>query len=105
MQVGFNAGNGTQAYEYKPYSQNMVIRDLANRGWGNGFPGRHIFRIDEQILIGSCNKDIGAYKCWVSVSTTEFVIGIATYLHFDRCCSAAADICARVGQHVGRSSG
>ncbi|XP_017848444.1 protein mesh isoform X1 [Drosophila busckii] len=58
--VGFNAGNGTQAYEYKPYSQNMVIRDLANRGWGNGFPGRHIFRIDEQILIGSCNKDIDA---------------------------------------------
>ncbi|XP_030370476.1 protein mesh isoform X2 [Scaptodrosophila lebanonensis] len=58
--VGFNAGNGTQAYEYNPYSQNMVIRDLANRGWANGFPGRHIFRIDEQILIGSCNKDIDA---------------------------------------------
>ncbi|KPU80188.1 uncharacterized protein Dana_GF16595, isoform C [Drosophila ananassae] len=58
--VGFNAGNGTQAYEYKPYSQNMVIRDLANRGWANGFPGRHIFRVDEQILIGSCNKDIDA---------------------------------------------
>ncbi|EDV90809.1 protein mesh isoform X2 [Drosophila grimshawi] len=58
--VGFNAGNGTQAYEYKPYSQNMVIRDLVNRGWANGFPGRHIFRIDEQILIGSCNKDIDA---------------------------------------------
>lgn len=59
FQVGFNAGNGTQAYEYKPYSQNMVIRDLAIRGWANGFPGRHIFRVDEQILIGSCNKDIG----------------------------------------------
>lgn len=61
FQVGFNAGNGTQAYEYKPYSQNMVIRDLANRGWANGFPGRHIFRVDEQILIGSCNKDIGMF--------------------------------------------
>ncbi|XP_073816077.1 sushi domain containing 2 mesh isoform X4 [Musca autumnalis] len=58
--VGFNAGNGTRSYEYKPYSQNMVIRDLTGRGWGNGFPGRHIFRLDEQILIGSCNKDIDA---------------------------------------------
>lgn len=37
----------------------MVLRDLTGRGWGNGFPGRHIFRIDERILIGSCNKDIG----------------------------------------------
>uniref|UniRef100_T1PHE4 AMOP domain protein n=1 Tax=Musca domestica TaxID=7370 RepID=T1PHE4_MUSDO len=58
--VGFNAGNGTRSYEYKPYSQNMVIRDLTGRGWGNGFPGRHIFRLDEEILIGSCNKDIDA---------------------------------------------
>lgn len=61
LQVGFNAGNGTRSYEYTPYSQQMVIRDLTGRGWGNGFPGRHLFRIDEQILIGSCNKDIGAY--------------------------------------------
>ncbi|XP_055851937.1 protein mesh isoform X1 [Episyrphus balteatus] len=58
--VGFNGGNGTQSYEYKPYSQSMVIRDLTGRGWGNGFPGRHLFRIDERILIGSCNKDIDA---------------------------------------------
>ncbi|XP_020713696.1 protein mesh isoform X3 [Ceratitis capitata] len=58
--VGFNAGNGTRSYEYTPYSQQMVIRDLTGRGWGNGFPGRHLFRIDEQILIGSCNKDIDA---------------------------------------------
>uniref|UniRef100_A0A0A1WDK4 Extracellular domains-containing protein CG31004 n=1 Tax=Zeugodacus cucurbitae TaxID=28588 RepID=A0A0A1WDK4_ZEUCU len=58
--VGFNAGNGTRSYEYTPYSQQMVIRDLTSRGWGNGFPGRHLFRIDEQILIGSCNKDIDA---------------------------------------------
>jgi len=67
FQVGFNAGNGTQAYEYKPYSQNMVIRDLANRGWANGFPGRHIFRVDEQILIGSCNKDIGTFDCMATL--------------------------------------
>ncbi|KAK4887724.1 hypothetical protein RN001_003995 [Aquatica leii] len=56
--IGFNAGNGTRSYEYMPYSQTSVIRDLSGRGWGNGFKGRHIFRIDENILVGSCNKDI-----------------------------------------------
>lgn len=56
--VGFNAGNGTNSVEYKPYSQASVIRDLAGRGWANGFPGRHIFRIDEKIMLGTCNKDI-----------------------------------------------
>jgi len=45
----------------------MVIRDLANRGWANGFPGRHIFRVDEQILIGSCNKDIGTFDCMATL--------------------------------------
>lgn len=58
-QIGFNGGNGTQAYEYKPYSQASVLRDLTGRGWANGFPGRHIFRIDEKIMLGTCNKDIG----------------------------------------------
>ncbi|XP_063236326.1 protein mesh isoform X2 [Bacillus rossius redtenbacheri] len=56
--VGFNAGNGTRAYEYKPYSQDSVIRDLVGRGWANGFPGRHVFRIDERIMLGTCNKDL-----------------------------------------------
>ncbi|KAG6459737.1 hypothetical protein O3G_MSEX011577 [Manduca sexta] len=56
--IGFNAGNGTRSYEYKPYSQASVLRDLTGRGWANGFPGRHIFRIDENILMGTCNKDI-----------------------------------------------
>ncbi|XP_054014766.1 protein mesh isoform X1 [Hylaeus anthracinus] len=56
--VGFNAGNGTQSYEYKPYSQMSTIRDLTGRGWANRFPGRHIFRIDEKIMLGTCNKDI-----------------------------------------------
>ncbi|XP_055381254.1 protein mesh isoform X2 [Condylostylus longicornis] len=56
--IGFNAGNGTRSYEYKPYSQNSVLRDLTGRGWANGFPGRHIFRIDEKIMLGTCNKDI-----------------------------------------------
>ncbi|XP_044731193.1 protein mesh isoform X2 [Chrysoperla carnea] len=55
--IGFNAGNGTQSYEYKPYSQNSVLRDLTGRGKGNGFNGRHIFRIDEKIMLGTCNKD------------------------------------------------
>ncbi|XP_063831983.1 protein mesh isoform X3 [Ostrinia nubilalis] len=56
--IGFNAGNATRSYEYKPYSQESVLRDLTGRGWANGFPGRHIFRIDENILMGTCNKDI-----------------------------------------------
>ncbi|KAG7203627.1 hypothetical protein KM043_013662 [Ampulex compressa] len=56
--IGFNAGNGTQSYEYKPYSQASTLRDLVGRGWANGFPGRHIFRIDEKIMLGTCNKDI-----------------------------------------------
>lgn len=59
MKVGFNAGNGTQSYEYLPYSQMPGLRDLASRGYVNGFPGRHIFRIDEKIIPGNCNKDIG----------------------------------------------
>ncbi|GLH01111.1 Uncharacterized protein GBIM_07324 [Gryllus bimaculatus] len=57
--VGFNAGNGTRSYQYEPYSQASTLRDLTGRGWGNGFPGRHIFRIDERIMLGNCNKDIG----------------------------------------------
>lgn len=36
-----------------------MLRDLTGRGWANGFPGRHIFRIDERIMLGTCNKDIG----------------------------------------------
>nr|WJM99324.1 mesh-x1 [Henosepilachna vigintioctopunctata] len=60
--VGFNGGNGTRSYEYKPYSQDSVIRDLTSTGFANGFPGRHIFRIDENILDGTCNKDLDAGK-------------------------------------------
>ncbi|CAG0924040.1 unnamed protein product [Notodromas monacha] len=55
--VGFNAGNGTRAYEYLPYSQRMQIRDLPSYGGANGKLGRHIFRIDEHIFPGSCNPD------------------------------------------------
>ena len=56
--VGFNAGNGTRAYEYKPYSQTTQIRDLPYTGGANGFKGRHIFRIDEQVLPGVCIRDL-----------------------------------------------
>ena len=56
--VGFNAGNGTKAYEYKPYSQQTYIRDLTSTGNANGMPGRHIFRIDEKILPGVCIRDL-----------------------------------------------
>ncbi|XP_017783258.1 PREDICTED: protein mesh isoform X2 [Nicrophorus vespilloides] len=56
--IGFNAGNGTRSYEYKPYSQASILRDLTSRGFANGHKGRHIFRIDENIMLGTCNKDI-----------------------------------------------
>ncbi|XP_018022342.1 protein mesh isoform X2 [Hyalella azteca] len=55
--VGFNAGNGTRSFEYTPYSQSLYIRDLAVAGRANGLPGRHIFRIDEVILPGSCRRE------------------------------------------------
>lgn len=55
--MGFNAGNGTRAYEYKPYSQDMRIRDLAYKGWANQIPGRHVFRLDERVISGNCFDD------------------------------------------------
>ncbi|KAB7507382.1 Protein mesh [Armadillidium nasatum] len=55
--VGFNAGNGTRAYEYTPYSQSLYIRDLAVAGYADDKPGRHIFRIDEYVLAGSCRRE------------------------------------------------
>ncbi|XP_014488092.1 PREDICTED: protein mesh [Dinoponera quadriceps] len=74
--VGFNAGNGTQSYEYKPYSQMTTVRDLTHRGWANGFPGRHIFRIDENIMLGNCNKDIsGAHILLVFAPESGNMLG------------------------------
>ncbi|KAG1672675.1 Protein mesh [Nymphon striatum] len=52
--VGFNAGNGTLAYEFLPYSQNVLMRSLAHEGWGNGHTGRYYFHIDEEIFCGAC---------------------------------------------------
>lgn len=104
FQVGFNAGNGTQSYEYMPYSQNMVIRDLTGRGWANGFPGRHIFRIDERILIGSCNKDIG--NCFYKLLHTNYLISRFRFIsYFCRCLSFTADFCSGIGKYVGRHGG
>ena len=60
--VGFNAGNGTRAYEYKPYSQTTQVRDLPYTGGANGFKGRHIFRIDEQVLPGVCIRDLDRFS-------------------------------------------
>jgi len=48
--VGFNGGNGTRSYEYRPYSQAPDIRELTTTGRGNGFPGRHIFKIDDEVI-------------------------------------------------------
>ena len=64
--VGFNAGNGTKAYEYRPYSQTTQIRDLPSTGGANGFPGRHIFRIDEKILPGVCIRDLRMFLITLS---------------------------------------
>jgi len=59
--VGFNAGNGTRAYEYKPYSQDMRVRDLTYKGFADSIPGRHIFRIDERVMSGNCFDDETVY--------------------------------------------
>ncbi|XP_076766947.1 protein mesh [Xylocopa sonorina] len=56
--VGFNAGNGWNSYEYKPYSQTPSISDLTRKGCANGFPGRHIFKIDETIIPGTCKEQV-----------------------------------------------
>lgn len=108
-QVGFNAGNGTQAYEYRPYSQASVIRDLSGRGWANGFPGRHIFRIDERIMLGTCNKDIGEDEDRTtnhnSGGLNNIIPSLPSLLHllFCRRRQSAAGLCTRVRQHVGRN--
>ncbi|XP_067000298.2 protein mesh [Anabrus simplex] len=52
--VGFNGGNGTGAFEYSLFSQSPSLLRIAKEGCGNGFPGRHIFRIDEQVALASC---------------------------------------------------
>ncbi|CAG2180584.1 unnamed protein product, partial [Oppiella nova] len=57
--VGFNAGNTTRTFEFRPYSQNPRISYLTTRGWGNGLRGRYFFQIDEEVWPGACiEKDL-----------------------------------------------
>lgn len=58
FQIGFNAGNGTRSFEYKPYSQTAKFGNILHSGNVNNFPGRHIFRIDEKIMSGQCIPEI-----------------------------------------------
>ena len=41
-------------------SQTTYVRDLPYTGMANGFPGRHIFRIDEKILPGVCIRQVSS---------------------------------------------
>ena len=54
-----------------PYSQRVQIRDLPYTGGANGWPGRHIFRIDEKILPGVCIRDLSKLS---SISDTWCLI-------------------------------
>ncbi|RWS30329.1 mesh-like CUB and sushi domain-containing protein [Leptotrombidium deliense] len=57
--IGFNAGNITRAFEYRPYSQQPRISLISAKGYGNGLPGRYFFQIDEEIWPGACiEKDL-----------------------------------------------
>ena len=56
LKVGFNAGNTTRTFEFRPYSQNPRISYLTTRGWGNGLKGRYFFQVDEDVWPGSCIK-------------------------------------------------
>ena len=82
--IGFNAGNGTKSYAYMPYSQvffksvmismqnslpqTTYVRDLPYTGMANGFPGRHVFRIDEKILPGVC------IRCWLNILNIRYSV-------------------------------
>lgn len=52
--VGFNAGNTTRSFEFKPYSQHQRVSMLPSGGFGNGIRGRYYFQVDEEIWPGSC---------------------------------------------------
>ena len=46
--------------------QTTYVRDLPYTGMANGFPGRHVFRIDEKILPGVC------IRCWPNIFNIQF---------------------------------
>ncbi|XP_074605108.1 sushi domain containing 2 mesh isoform X2 [Brevipalpus obovatus] len=57
--IGFNAGNTTRSFEFRPYSQQPRISVMSQRGYGNGLEGRYFFQIDEEIWPGACiDKDL-----------------------------------------------
>ena len=50
----------------KSFLQTTYVRDLPYTGMANGFPGRHVFRIDEKILPGVC------IRCWLNIFNIQF---------------------------------
>lgn len=52
--VGFNAGNTTRSFEFKPYSQHQRVSMLPSGGYGNNMRGRYYFQIDEEVWPGAC---------------------------------------------------
>ncbi|XP_076359572.1 sushi domain containing 2 mesh [Tachypleus tridentatus] len=57
--VGFNAGNTTRTFEFRPFSQDPRIATLVNEGYGNGLNGRYFFQVDEEIWPGACvNREL-----------------------------------------------
>ena len=52
--VGFNAGNTTRSFEFKPYSQHQRVSMLPSGGFGNNLRGRYYFQIDEEVWPGAC---------------------------------------------------
>lgn len=52
--VGFNAGNTTRSFEFKPYSQHQRVSMLPSGGFGNHIRGRYYFQIDEEVWPGAC---------------------------------------------------
>lgn len=52
--VGFNAGNTTRSFEFKPYSQHQRVSMLPSGGYGNNLRGRYYFQIDEEVWPGAC---------------------------------------------------
>jgi hypothetical protein len=52
--VGFNAGNTTRSFEFKPYSQHQRVSLLPSGGFGNNLRGRYYFQVDEEVWPGAC---------------------------------------------------
>ena len=48
--------------------QTTYVRDLPYTGMANGFPGRHVFRIDEKILPGVC------IRCWLNIFNIRYSV-------------------------------